>query len=422
MNCARLLLVVIAAAHAGICAADEAAPDSDRDILVTLSAAGAAEASGGAAAPYSKRKRYRAPQAAEALAAELSATHRLAEITRWPIRSLSVICIVYRVPADSSRDDIIDLLKRDSRIDSAQRLQQFATRTSRAGGYDDTYAHLQRSLSVMGVPAAHEHARGKGVRIAVIDSAADSRHEDLRGRVRRTRDFTDGRGRGSFDHGTAVASIIGANANNAAGIVGIAPEAELDVFAACWADADSESATCDSFTLAKSLDALAVTRADIVNFSLSGPHDPLLGRLIDLVVASGSVVVAAVPDAAPMAAAFPASHASVIAVYSGDSPNSRLQVTEDSASAPSVSAPGEKIVVALPSDRYDFRSGSSLAAAHVSGVAALLKSARPELDAAQIAGFLKDSEQGAENGTRSINAERALLCAIRPQTCRPVAY
>ncbi len=82
-------------------------------------------------------------------------------------------------------------------------------------------------------------------------------------------------------HGTEIAGVIAAVANNREGIVGVAPEARLLVFKACWqARADDDAALCNSFTLARALVAALDAHAQVVNLSLAGPEDPLLSDLI----------------------------------------------------------------------------------------------------------------------------------------------
>ena len=195
--------------------------------------------------------------------------YALLEVDRWPIRSLSVYCFVYRVPSGEDREAVIDRLKSDARIESVQALHEFETGTSANANYDDTYAYLQHGLSILDVSAAHRISRGQGVRVAIIDSDADSRHEDLRGRLRKIEVFANGKAGTNAEHGTAVASVIGANANNAKGIVGIAPEARLELFVSCWSDDAADNAICDSFTLAKALDTLLEEPPDILNMSLT---------------------------------------------------------------------------------------------------------------------------------------------------------
>src|SRR3546814_17454297 len=69
--------------------------------------------------------------------------------------------------------------------------------------------------------------------------------------------------------------------NNRLGIGGVAPEATLSVYKACWYPAGKGTARCNTFTLAKALAALIDTNARIINLSLGGPADPLLGQLLD---------------------------------------------------------------------------------------------------------------------------------------------
>src|SRR3989337_4087675 len=133
----------------------------------------------------------------------------------------------------------------------------------------------------MEIPGAHRYWRGKGVRVAIVDSHADAEHEDLKGRVTETFFLADGAGSEDWEHGRAVASVIVANANNAKGIVGIAPESVIESYVACWAESKAINAVCDSFSLAKALDALLADGPDVLNLSLTGPYDPLLERLLE---------------------------------------------------------------------------------------------------------------------------------------------
>src|SRR6202000_1191684 len=82
-------------------------------------------------------------------------------------------------------------------------------------------------------------------------------------------------------HGTEMAGVIAAVANNREGIVGVAPNARLLIFKACWqARSDADAARCNSFTLARALTAAFDAHAQVVNLSLAGPDDPLLSDLI----------------------------------------------------------------------------------------------------------------------------------------------
>lgn len=406
MLCRLAVLVVAIAAFAPVVvlAQDK---DPERDILVTFenSAAKATTAS----APYRARKRYRISAEARGYAESVSREYGLEQVAHWPIRSLSVYCFVYRVATSADRDRVIAALSKDARVESVQPLNVFETHVTADAAYDDTYAELQHGLDSLSLNAAHRHSRGEGVRIAVIDSNADTQHEDLKGRVRRVEDFAGDASDSDRNHGTAVTSVIAARTNNARGMVGVAPEAKLELYVACWSQEDFETAVCDSFTLAQALDTLLEDPADVLNLSLAGPEDGLVRRLLLEAHRRGVVVVAADPRTTAGKRVFPASMEQVIAVGS-----SSAGVGERDNS---IFAPGDQILVALPDDNYDFRSGSSLAAAHVSGVIALLLAITPDTDTSAIQAVLRQSQTSADDGRVSVNACAALRISDPSLSC-----
>lgn len=385
-------------------------PDASRDILVTIADEGARSMTTGVSAPYRKRKRYSLEAETLRTASKIAQEYALIEIDRWPIRSLSVLCIVYRVAVASDRDTVVRSLNSDTRIESAQRLQAFEALGRPVRDYDDTYTGLQRGLEVMDVPAAHQFSRGTGVRVAIVDSHADAEHEDLSGQVQKISLHLAAGQRHDAAHGTAVASVIAATANNARGIVGIAPESVLEIYVACWREKAATQAICDSFTLARALDEIVDSRPDVLNLSLVGPHDPLLADLLYQVDRAGVVIVAARATDQREDGSFPASLPWVIGVGSSDGYETHgvPAAVGNSRPAPGVFAPGTQIMVAVPQNGYDFRSGSSLAAAHVSGVVALLLSASPGLSPDAVRASLQSSQQAAESGWPAVNACVAL--------------
>ena len=136
----------------------------------------------------------------------------------------------------------------------------------------------------------------------------------------------------------------------------------------------------------------------VLNLSLTGPEDRLVGRLLDKVLEAGVVVVAANPAGSDSGVSFPASVPGVIAI--GQTGSGALG---------ELIAPGEQILVALPRDQYDMRSGSSLSAAHASGVVALLLSVAPHESVDRLRDILQRSQVGDAAG--SIDACAALQLA-----------
>jgi subtilisin family serine protease len=108
-------------------------------------------------------------------------------------------------------------------------------------------------------------------------------------------------------------------------------------------------------------------KAQVINLSLSGPADPLLGRLIDVALARGITVVGAYDRDVP-GGGFPASHRGVLAVVDAGPSGGFTGV---------VSAPGRDIPTTEVDGHWNFVTGSSYSAAHVSGLVALVKELSP---------------------------------------------
>lgn len=398
--------------------ADDTREDSAQDILVTFENHGSSAMGSSFSAPYRNRKRYSIAASARRNANAVASEYNLIEIDHWPIRSLAVYCFVYRVPFGQDRSAVISRLQLDERIESAQPLQEFNTNIDAKSAYNDQYVGLQYGLDALAVTSAHNYSLGEGVRIAVIDSSVDAGHEDLVGRIRKVSVFAPDDKMIDEDHGTAITSIIGALSNNEKGIVGVAPEASIELLVSCWADKNSSGAICDSFTLAKALDQLLRDPPDILNLSLTGPHDPLLARLINAVLKKGVIVVAADPADTSPSASFPAALNGVIGVRSSDHTlEAAASLADINSDVQAIFAPGHQIMVALPDDAYDFRSGSSLAAAHISGVIALLLAESPQQTTESVINLLHASQNASAASHVSVDACVVLYLAERAGTC-----
>ena len=321
----------------------------------------------------------------------LSDEYGLREVGNFPLSSIRVQCIVYQIPEDQSLDRVVEKLRRDPRVESVQANAVFA---GTHGGHSDPYAALEYGALAIRADRAHRVSTGKGVRIAVIDTGMDKEHPDLRGRIVKLANFVEG-GEKSFaqdSHGTGVAGIIGARANDGIGIFGIAPEAELLAAKACWyPNAKNGAALCSSWTLAKALDFAINSDSHIINMSLSGPADALLERLLHDANIRGIIVVAAAAQDAE-APGFPAALDSVAAVIASNA-KTEVHMPAWANGRPLLAAPGIEILTTAPRESYDFLSGSSLAAAHVTGVIALLLEQRPRLTQSDIWSLLTTTAQ-----------------------------
>jgi len=312
---------------------------------------------------------YRESQSAQQQVRSVASAYALREVASWPIRALSMHCVVFEIIDGRPAAEVLAALAGDRRVLLAQPLQEFHTlgtdTPAPAAAYDDPLYDLQTNLTVLGIARAQQRTRGEGVRIALIDTGVDVSHPDLRGRIVRTRSFISARPsrRSLLRHGTAMAGLIAAVANNHIGIVGIAPLARLEVFEACWQLGEgSDAAACNTFTLAQALAAAIASGAPLVNLSVGGPADPLLTALIEQGLRRGITFVGALPGEA---SGFPTGIPGVIGAGGSEQ---RLP--------PGIlAAPGEHVLTLRPDAQYDFESGSSVAAAEITGVIALLMSA-----------------------------------------------
>lgn len=392
------------------------AADADAEmtkILVTFADPGMSNATrAGPPGPGYRRRssNYLTSVGVKRAANRIADEFNLQELDEWPIISLKVHCLVYGVATGETVEDLLHRLRQRPEVESAQRLNEFEVNGTSAGEYPDPYTNLQHNLDTLELVQAHRWSLGDGTKVTIIDTGADLAHPELRSQITDHQDFV-GSGANDFStdaHGTAVAGVIAAAANNGVGLIGVAPSTRLTILKACWYADDKTTAVCNSFTLAKALSYAIDSDTDIVNLSLGGPSDELLGRLLQKVIERGILVVVAAPAHTPTG--FPAEVPGVIVVTSSDA-DDRQQFDDRFF----ISAPGSDILVPVPLGGYDFSSGRSLSAAHVSGVVALLIARQPRLTSQRASTLLADSQQSA---SASVNACRALAALLQKSGCR----
>lgn len=300
----------------------------------------------------------------ERLARRIARAHGLALVDAWPMPMIGVDCFVMAVPAGRTPEAVIAEIAHDSNVQWAQPNATYETQGGLASHNDPLYP-AQPVARQWRLADLHQLATGRGVKVAVIDSGIEGRHPDLTGQLIVNRNFIAGRAPAFEEHGTGVAGIIAAKADNAIGIAGVAPGARLLGLRACWQI--GARTVCDSFSLVKALYFAIGQKADVINMSLSGPDDRLLTELLKAAMARGSTIVTAF-DARRPRGGFPASVPGVFAVSDAVVAPSRGRV---------YTAPGRGIPTTQPGDRWFLVNGSSYAAAHVSGLLALLRQGRP---------------------------------------------
>ncbi len=320
---------------------------------------------------------------------------------------------------------VIAAMALDARVTGAQPERVFETSAEfgtqalqPVSSYSDPFAAMNYAPARTGALALHPQAAGTGQLIAVIDTGVDVAHPDLAGRVREPVDTTTF-GYGPEIHGTAVAGIIAAEADNAIGSYGVAPAAEILPIKACHPKSEGGlRARCTTSSLVQALDVAMTEGAATINMSLAGPPDELLTRYVNLALDQDRLVVAGAGNGGEHAKpGFPAAIPGVLAVTAVDVADS-LYANANRGSYIDIAAPGVDIVSTVPSGQYPPLSGTSMAAAHVSGIAALLRELGPLMSAAEVGLVLKsntrdlgDSGADADYGSGLVDACQAAAAA-----------
>ncbi|MGP4110871.1 type VII secretion-associated serine protease mycosin [Streptomyces sp. 4N509B] len=274
----------------------------------------------------------------------------------------------------------------------------------------------QWALDAVNAPAAWETARGEGVTVAVLDTGVDADHPDLAGSVLEGRDFV-GMGAEPGDaewaaHGTAMAGIIAGHGHGAGrgdGVMGVAPAARILPVRVLLEDDDPEREQAQDArgdALADGIRWAADQGADVINLSLgddsaSAHADPEEDAAVRYALRKGAVVVASAGNGGEEGdpVSYPAGYPGVVAVTAVDRSGSPTDFSTRRWYA-TVSAPGEDVIVVDPDGEYYSGWGTSAAAAFVSGAAALLLSAHPDLTPAEVKRLLAETAQNPPAGGR----------------------
>jgi hypothetical protein len=268
---------------------------------------------------------------------------------------------------------------------------------------------------------AHKLVRGEKIRVAVIDSGADMAHPELQGVVAGSFDALGGEVQ-PHAHGTAMAAAILAQAQ----LQGVAPAARLLAARAFTGSGTPGAANGTTFHILSALDWAAGEGARVFNLSFAGPQDRLMSRSLAGARGKGIVAIAAAGNGGTKAAPlYPGADPNVIAVTATDAED-KLFPSANRGDYVAVAAPGVDVLAAEPEGRYAFSSGTSIAAAHVSGLVALLLEKRPDLDLEGVRKLLSDSaiDLGAKGrdplfGAGRIDVPAALARALPVSAVRP---
>ncbi len=286
---------------------------------------------------------------------------------------------------------------------------------------------VPRGVQMVQAVPAWGCSRGRGIKVAVLDTGIDWNHPDLRPNVRAAVSFVpnesamDGNG-----HGTHCAGTVGAVVNGS-GVVGVAPEAWLyGVKVLANAGGGNYS------WIIAGIHWAIQNQMQIVSMSLGGDAAPTaLQAICDAAFNAGLLLVAAAGNAGPPPAGrnssvgFPARYRSVVAVSAIDVNN---VIAPFSSRGPEVGlcAPGVQVLSTLPGGSYGHQSGTSMACPHVAGVAALVWGAHRFASNVQVWNLLGSAADNlgppgwdAQFGYGRVDADQAAL-AMAPAPTVPL--
>jgi subtilisin family serine protease len=285
-------------------------------------------------------------------------------------------CTVYhsRITSRRSVRDIIVALERDRLIDEVTPNYTFELAQDRTTPAGNTAQYIIDKLRLAEV---HQLAKGDNIRVAVIDSEIDAKHPDLEGAIEARYDAV-GPADKPHPHGTGMAGAIASQRK----LMGVAPGARILAIRAFGGGSTGAQGT--TMQIVRGLDWAIGQGAKIVNMSFAGPKDPTLQKAFKAAYDRRAVLIAAAGNAGPKSPPlYPGADANVIAVSATDA-DDKVYPNANRGKYVVVAAPGVDILVPAPDGNYEFTTGTSVAAAHVSGVAALLLQRDPTLDPAAI--------------------------------------
>jgi subtilisin family serine protease len=274
----------------------------------------------------------------------------------------------WTIPDGRNVPNVIRSLEQDPAILSVQpnyryTLQQSQTRTGDG---------IQYAVEKLKLPRAHELAKGNQVLVAVIDSGIDPDHPELVDAIADS--FNPAGGDGSpHSHGTGIAGCIVAKSR----LTGVAPSARILAVRAF--DPNGASAEGTTFNILKGIEWASEKGARVINMSFAGPQDPIMSRALAAANKKGIVLIAAVGNAGPKSPVlYPAADTNVIAVTAIDSQD-RLYQGSNRGNHVAIAAPGVDVILPTAGTSYQMATGTSFAAAHISGIVALILEREPSL-------------------------------------------
>jgi thermitase len=336
------------------------------------------------------------------------------DIKGWVIKHLDSIYIFRSTFMETS--EMIDYFNKRSNIEYAEPnfiLMQNQVNKPNDLLYQENY---QWNLPVIGTEQGWDITRGTAeVEIAIVDTGVDLDHPDLKNRIVKGYNVINESAEPDDDngHGTHVAGIIASETNNNEGIAGMTWFSKIMPVKAMGAKGYGTT-----FDIARGIVWAVDHGADVINLSL-GNYQPskVLEEAVRYAYSKNVVMVSAAGNDGSNQPTYPSAYPEVLSVAAVDYDGKRASFS-NYGDYIDIAAPGVYIPSTYFNKQYAALSGTSMAAPHVAGLAALIKSANPDLKNTQVINIIKKSaidlgEQGKDidYGDGLIDVNSALQAA-----------
>ena len=295
--------------------------------------------------------------------------------------------------------------------------------------YEDAQWYLQRINASRAWALAYAADGFAGafteVQVAIVDSGIDVNHPEFRTRLLPGYNYLSPGASpvDDYGHGTHVAGLLGAVANNATGIAGVAPKIKIDARKVL----NSQGSGTIS-NVSKAIRDAADAGAAIINLSLeSSAPNPTMEAAVDYAYNKGALLIAAAGNFYPAPVSWPAAYDQVFAIAATNYSDKHATYSNAGPEVDLAAPGGERALsilstwpgavkcrdntATLPQSDYCTSEGTSMAAAVVSGAAALIKSVRPDLNADQIRELLRATATPLTEGSTLVGSGRLDLHA-----------
>jgi subtilisin family serine protease len=310
----------------------------------------------------------------------LARRHRLTRLDSQRIGLTGTTLHRWQITNQRTVSEVIRAIEADRGLGVAQPNYQFTLQQDRPPPELNTDQYV---LAKLHVSDAHRLAAGAGIRVAVIDGGIDVSHPELAGNVADAFDAFE-RPEVASLHGTGMAGAIAAHAR----LTGIAPEARILAVRA-FASGNTNQGT--TLTILKSIDWAIGHGARVINMSFAGPRDPEISASLAAAAKKGVILLAAAGNAGPKSPPlYPAADPNVIAVTATDA-DDRAFIHSNRGRYVAIAAPGVDVLVPAPGGMYQFTTGTSVATALVSGIAALMLERDPSLTTPRVKKILSET-------------------------------